>query len=329
MIIKTFDLNQINLNSNRYILFYGVNEGAKSEEISKIISKYKDKTTYKYDEKEVLENTDNIINNFLSKSLFENQKLLIINRASEKILKFISELIEREIPDIFVIINSTALDKRSKLRNLFEKDKNLICVPFYQDTNSTLTARVQKFLGEKNIKISQSDLNILIQKCNGDRGILNNELEKIEFYCKNKKTITTKELNKLINLIENTSVSELIDNCLAKNKKKAIQILNENIFNTDDNILILRTFLIKLKRILNIAEDYTKNNNLEKSIQNAKPPIFWKDKEIVKQQIKNWKPQQIREMIYEIGKIELDVKKYQNNSINFITDLIIQKATLN
>ena len=136
--------------------------------------------------------------------------------------------------------------------------------------------------------------------------ILNNELEKIEFYCKNKKTITTKELNKLINLIENTNVSELIDNCLAKNKKKTIHILNENIFNTDDNILILRTFLIKLKRILNIAEDYTKNNNLEKSIQNAKPPVFWKDKEIVKQQIKSWKPHQIREMIYEIGKIELD-----------------------
>ena len=169
MIIKTFDLNQINLNSNRYMLFYGVNEGAKFEEISKIISKYKDKTIYKYDEKEILENTDNVINNFLSKSLFENQKLLIINRSSEKILKFISELIEREIPDIFVIINSTALDKRSKLRKLFEKDKNLICVPFYQDTNSTLTARVQKFLREKNIKISQSDLNILIQKCNGDR----------------------------------------------------------------------------------------------------------------------------------------------------------------
>ena len=263
----------------------------------------------------------------MSKSLFEDKKIIIINRSSDKIIKFLTELFEKNITDLILIIDATILDKKSKLRLLFEKDKKLICVPFYQDTHATLVTLVQRFLRKKQINISQSNINLIIQKCNGDRGILNNELEKIALFCKNKKTITVQELNKLINLIENFGISELVDNCLAKNKNKTINILNENILNSEDSIVILRTFLIKLKKIQKIAEEYFQNKNLELAISNAKPPIFWKDKDLIKQQIKNWKLHQIKKLIYEINEIELKAKKNLNNSINLTTDFIIQKAS--
>ena len=327
MIIKSNDTRKIDLNKNQYILFYGVNEGAKADEISSLVLKNKDKTIARYEEKEILENNQNIYDDILSKSLFDNQKIIIINRASDKIFKFISELSEKNISDISFIINASALEKKSKLRSFFEKTKELICVPFYQDTPSSLSILTQNFLKEKKINISQENINLIINRCNGDRGILKGELNKIEFFCKNKKNISTLDLVKLTNLIENYSISELVDNCLAKNKKKTMYILNENKFSSEDCITIIRTFLYKLKRILILSNDYLINKNLDKTILSAKPPIFWKDKDIVKQQINKWNPKQIKDLIYEINEIELSIKKNLNNSINLTTNLIIDQVS--
>ena len=327
MIIKSNDTGKINLDKNQYILLYGINEGAKTDEISSLVLKNKNKTITRYEEKEILENNQNIYDDILSKSLFDNQKIIIINRASDKIFKFISELSEKNISDISFIINASALEKKSKLRSFFEKTKELICVPFYQDTPSSLSILTQNFLKEKKINISQENINLIINRCNGDRGILKGELNKIEFFCKNKKNISTLDLVKLTNLIENYSISELVDNCLAKNKKKTMYILNENKFSSEDCITIIRTFLYKLKRILILSNDYLINKNLDKTILSAKPPIFWKDKDIVKQQINKWNPKQIKNLIYEINEIELSIKKNLNNSINLTTNLIIDQLS--
>ena len=327
MIVKYFDLNKINFNKDHYILLHGANEGAKSDEIINILSKNTDREIIKYDENEILINIDEIYNRVLSKSLFENKKIIIINRSSDKILKFISELLERKIQDVSIILKALVLEKKSKLRSFFEKSKTLVTVPFYEDTHSILSSMAQKFFREKKINISPSNINLLIQKCNGDRANLRNELKKIEYFFKNKKTITNEELNKLTNLIENFSISELVDNCLAKNLNKTINILNENIFNSEDSIIILRTFHHKLKRIQRIMEDFIENGNLEKSISNVKPPIFWKDKDIVKQQLKNWKIDEIKQLIFDINDIEYKAKKSLNNSIYLTTDLILDKAS--
>ena len=327
MIIKSNDTGKIDLDKNQYILLYGLNEGAKADEISSLVLKNKDKTIARYEEKEILENNQNIYDDILSKSLFDNQKIIIINRASDKIFKFISELSEKNISDISFIINASALEKKSKLRSFFAKTKELICVPFYQDTPSSLSILTQNFLKEKKINISQENINLIINRCNGDRGILKGELNKIEFFCKNKKNISTLDLVKLTNLIENYSISELVDNCLAKNKKKTMYILNENEFSSEDCITIIRTFLYKLKRILILSNDYLINKNLDKTILSAKPPIFWKDKDIVKQQINKWNPKQIKNLIYEINEIELSIKKNLNNSINLTTNLIIDQVS--
>ena len=327
MIVKYFDLNKINFNKDHYILLHGANEGAKSDEIVNILSQNIDREIVKYDENEILNNIDEIYNRLLSKSLFENKKIIIINRSSDKILKFISELLERKIQDVSIILKASVLEKKSKLRSLFEKSKTLVTVPFYEDTHSILSSIAQKFFREKKINISPSNINLLIQKCNGDRANLRNELKKIEHFCKNRKTITSEELNKLTNLIENFSISELVDNCLAKNLKKTINILNENVFNSEDSIIILRTFHYKLKRMQRIMEDFIENGNLEKSISNAKPPIFWKDKDIVKQQLKSWKIDEIKQLIFDINDIEYKAKKNLNNSIYLATDLILDKAS--
>ena len=202
----------------------------------------------------------------------------------------------------------------------------MICIPTYLDNNDTLSRLAGNFFREQNISISQQNINLIVEKCNGDRNNLKNEIEKIKNFIKNKKKISPQEILKLINLTENHELSELIDNCLAKNKNRIINILNENNYNAEDCILILRTFLSKAKRILKLAIELEQNQSIEKTINTAKPPIFWKDKEIVKIQLHKWKPKKIRELINNINDIELEIKKNYDNSVIIITNFILEKS---
>ena len=329
MILKSYEVNKIDINKSNFILFYGQNQGAKEEEISKILEKNKDKTLNRYEEKQILENNEDFFNSIMSNALFDNQKIITINRATDKLLKTIENILEKNITDISIVINSNILEKKSKLRSLFEKNKNLICVPFYPDTPETLLRLTSNFFRQNNVTISQANINLIVNKCNGDRGILRNELEKIKFFAQNGKKITTENLLRLVNLIENYSISELIDNCLAKNQKKTISILNENNYNNEDCIIIIRTFLNKLKKLLYLSINYQKNEDLNQTISNAKPPIFWKDKEIIKQQLTKWTSVQIKKLIVDTSEIELKIKKNSINPVNIVSNFILDQTNFN
>ena len=326
MILKFYELNKINILDQKFFLFYGNNEGLKKEEISKLHIKSK-KKLFRFNEKQILENPEFFLEDVYSGSLFENEKFIVINHASEKILKVVQMIIEKNPEDISILVNAEQLDKKSKLRSSFEKKKELIAVGFYPDTNVTLIKLAQNFISQKKIALSQMNINFVVSRCNGNREFLINELEKIEQFSKSKKNITLDDLIKLINLSEDFSISELVDNCLAKNQKKTFYIINENNFNNDDSIIITRTFLNKLKKILVLSENYYLNKDIEKTINEARPPIFWKDKEIVKKQVKYWSAENLQNLIMQINQIELLIKRNSNNALNYILDFIIEKSS--
>ena len=327
MIIKSYELNKLNLDQNRLILFYGKNEGLKNESINNLLKNKE--TITKYEEKEILESTNIFLENIFSKSLFENEKIIIIKRATDKILKIIEEIEEKNIEDVKIIFNADILEKKSKLRSFFEKNKEHVCIAFYPDTDQVLSKLTYNFFNQKKISLSPANINLIVNKCNGDRETLFNELNKIEYFSKSGRKITEESIIKLTNLIENHSISDLVDNCLAKNKKKIINILNENNFGNEDCIMITRSFLLKSKKILKLSSEFKSNKNIDLTISSAKPPIFWKDKEITKQQIYKWTPENIRKLIYSLNEIELLVKKNINNSINLITDFILDQSSSN
>ena len=325
MILKTFELRKISNNTIFYLL-YGKNEGLKAECINGIINKNNGKI-FNYDEKQIKEQLEPFYENILSNSLFEDEKIIIINRGSDKIYEIIKDLIGRNLNNIKIIISAGILETRSKLRSLFEKSQNLVCIPTYPDNHDTLSKLTSNFFKSEKISVSQQNINLIVEKCNGDRNNLYNELSKIKNFAINKEKISSQEILKLINLSENYGLSELIDNCLSKNKKKIINILNENNYNTEDCIIILRTFLSKAKRILKLANQLELNKDVNKTINTAKPPIFWKDKEIVKIQLNKWKPKKIKELIKSINNIELEIKKNYGNSVLIITNFILEKAS--
>tara|TARA_B100000787_G_C16191397_1_gene297740 strand:- start:587 stop:1582 length:996 start_codon:yes stop_codon:yes gene_type:complete len=328
VIIKFFELDKLKKENYNYFLLYGENQGLKNELIKDYFLKNFKDNSYKYDEKEILDNLENFFNNILSQSFFEKEKLIVVERVTDKILDVIEEIVERKISDLKIVFNADILDKKSKLRSFFEKDKNTVCIPFYADNNQTLTGIVGNFFRQNNIPISQQSLNLLVERAKGDRKNLKSELEKIKNFLNGRKKIEIEDLIKLTNLAENYDVSELIDNCLAKNKRKTINILNENNYTLDDCIIIIRTLLIKSKKLLKLCKQFQIEKNIDLVISSCKPPIFWKDKEITKQQIKNWTYTNIENLIYKISEIELLIKKNSNNSINILSDFIIEQVTV-
>ena len=326
MIVKFFEINKINLKNKKYFLLYGKNEGLIEETINETLKPNLPENVYNYEEKEILEDISSFKENLVNKSFFESEKLIIIKRATDKLFGLVEELIDRNIQDISMIFISSLLDKKSKIRNFFEKSKNTACIAFYEDNIQTLSLVAQKFLRERKINISQQDLNILAEKAKGDRINLKNELQKIVNFSLERKSIGINEILKLTNLSENYDLSELVDSCLSKNKKKINKILNENNFSQEDCVLILRILLSKLKRLLKLYLDPDIKTNVEKALNSYKPPIFWKDKEIIKQQIKILNFEKTKELVSKTGEIELIIKKNPSISINVTTDFIINQA---
>tara|TARA_B100000965_G_scaffold397004_1_gene412834 strand:+ start:47 stop:1030 length:984 start_codon:yes stop_codon:yes gene_type:complete len=326
MIVKAYDLQKFEKKNKKIFLFYGENEGYKNYLIKEVfIDNFKGEIK-RFEENEVLNNFEEFISSLINKSFFEQLKLIIISRASEKIMKLIDDLIDRGINDVTIVINASILDKKSKLRSIFEKNKNLICTPFYKEDSRALFQQANIFFKNNKISVSQELINLIVERSSGDRMNLNNELNKISLFLLEKKKINIDDVIKLTNLAENYSISELADNCLSKNIKKINKIFDENIFSIDDCILIIRTLLVKTKRLLEIKKISEKNKNIEETILNYKPPIFWKDKEIVKNQISKWNLNDTEKLIYKINGIELSIKKNYYNSLNIVSDFIINTA---
>ena len=321
MILKTQDLDR-NVDY-KIFLFHGINEGLKEEILNKKFKSAFKENIYTYYEKEVFSDIENFYNQILSKSFFEKNKLIIIKEASDKIKSEIEILKEKKLDDIKIVLISNILDKKSKLRNLFEKDKDLISIAFYSDNNQTLTTITKSFFLKKKISISQESIDLIVNRANGERKSLNKELTKIESFLLNKKKLTIEEIHVLTNLSENYSINELVDNCLGKNKNKTIYILNENNFSFEDAIIIIRTFLVKTKRLIKLKQNLKVNKNIDHTIMNFKPQIFWKDKELVKKQIKIWTLDRTYKLIEEINRIELNIKKNSVNSLNILFDFIL------
>tara|TARA_B100001250_G_scaffold409356_1_gene433537 strand:+ start:1365 stop:2348 length:984 start_codon:yes stop_codon:yes gene_type:complete len=326
MIIKAYEYQKIKNTNNKFFLFYGENDGFKNQVIHEVFTNNFKGIIERFDENEILNNFDNFISSQVNKSFFDQLKLILISRVTEKIIKLINELLERKINDVTIILKANNLDKKSKIRSIFEKDKNLICVPFYKDNDRTLIQLTNNFFRNKKISISQEIVNLIVERSSGDRINLNNELNKISLFLINKEKINIDDVIKLTNLAENYSISELADNCLSKNIKKINKILNENVFSIDDCILIVRTLLLKSKRLLEIKKINNSNKNIDQIISDYKPPIFWKEKEIVKNQASKWSLKDAEKLIYKIHDIELMVKKNYYNSLNIVSDFILNTA---
>ena len=326
MIIKSFNLNDIKKSKSNCFLLYGENDGHKEEAISNYFLKDFKGEVVRYDENQILENKNLFLETCFNESLFESNKIILVSRVTSKIYEIIKELTNKKIYNKKIIFISQLLEKRSKIRQLFETEEELVCVAFYQDNISSLYKIAYNFFKTNNISISSENINLILEKCSGDRKNLQNEMNKILNFSFKKNKITKEEILKLVSSQEGENYFELIDLCLAMNHFKVINIINNNSFNKNDAIILIRSFLSRLKRLVELKKIQNKKGNIKETIDFFKPSIFWKDKEIVQKQMEFWTLEKIYILIEELNTLELKFKRNYELSNNLIFDLIINTS---
>ena len=325
MIIKTFEIDKKKFDKQNFFLVYGENEGLKKE-IIQTIKKNLNGVVENFDETQINNDKQTFYEKIFNRSLFEKEKIIIINRCSEKIYDVIENIVEGKISDIKIILNASVLEKKSKLRNMFEKRSELVIVPTYKDTSVTLLEIAKKFFYNYKISVSQETINLLVNRCNGNRGHLKSELDKILVYMNDKKSVNLEEIYKLTNLSENYAINELVDTSLSKNAQRTSEIINESNYKSEEAIIILRTFLQKAKRLLNLYETHDGNLNYDNLVNNCVPPIFWKDKPIIKKQLEIWSKLKIKNLIMKINKTEIYIKKNSSISLMLVFNFIYETS---
>ena len=330
MIVKSYEVtkNVSNFSSSNLVLLYGENIGLKKDIkdfIKKSIVKKNDNAEMiSLYENEILNNDENFNNFIYSGSLFGNKKIISIFEATDKIFNKINNIYDNYIEDIFIIIFSGVLEKKSKLRNFFEKSKKTICIPCYLDSEKDLEIIASKEFKKNNISISREAINLLIEKSNSDRNNLKNEMEKIKSYSLNKKNLDLEDIKLLINFTGNYKSDILVNECLCGNISEYKKIIGELYGDTTNQILLLRILSNKVQRLLNIKEQKNVTNNLENLINYSKPPIFWKEKPIVKKQLSIWSLDALKTIINKINNTELMCKKNPVGSKIIFFNLFLQ-----
>jgi len=331
MIIKSFEINKkvkILLNINIYLI-YGENTGLKKDIREAIINTKSEKNekieTLTFYENDIINDEKNFYNAIYSGSLFSSKKIITINNGTDKLTKHIEYLLNKNPENIILIVFADILQKKSKLRNLFEINKNTICTPCYLDSERDLQYIIINELKKNNIPLSREAINLIIEKSNNDRSYLRNEIEKIKSYSLNKTKIELEDIKHLINFSGEHKSEVLINECLCGNVLQYKKILSEFYTNTMNQIYLLRILSNKIQRLLNIKKMEEKYQNLDGLLGAVKPPIFWKDKEIVKKQLKIWNIDRLKKIVLEINNTELLCKKNPQISkaifINFFTKL--------
>ena len=331
MIIKSYEVqkNKSNLSKYNFFLLYGENLGLKKD-IKKFIKSGIEKKDNNVEilflyESEILDNEENFYNFIYSGSLFGNKKIITIYETTDKIIKKISDIYDKYPDNVFLIIFSEILEKKSKLRNFFETNKKTICIPCYLDSEKDMGIIAQSELKKKNIVLPQEAINLLVEKSNSDRNNLRNEIEKIYLYTLSKKKLELDDIKSLINFSGDYKSDILINECLCGNIKQYKKIISELYFNTINQILLLRILSNKIHRLIKIKTDKSKSSNVDNLINSIKPSIFWKERPLVKKQLSIWKLNDLIKMIKEINNTELLCKKNPHISriifFNFFSEI--------
>ena len=331
MIIKSYEIkkNKTNLLKNNFFLLYGENLGLKKDIKNFIKNELKKKNDsveiLSLFESEIINNKDNFFNLIYSGSLFSQQKIITIYETTDKIIDIVKETYKKYSEDVYLIFFSNVLDKKSKIRNFFEKENQLTCVACYLDNEKDLATITQLELKKNNINLSRESINLLIEKSNSDRDNIRNEIEKIAAYSLDKEKIELDEVKSLINFSGDYKSDIFVNECLCGNITQYKKIISELYVNTINQILLLRILSNKIHRLLKIKGKTNESNNLDTLINTFKPSIFWKEKTIVKKQLTIWKLKDLKEIIPNINNTEILCKKNPqiSNSIfmNFFMEI--------
>ena len=325
MIIKSYILEQNILVVKDYnsVLFYGENEGIKNDFKRNLIEKEKEFEIIKFFQDELLKNNNLLFETINTPSLFNSKKIIFIYEVSEKLQKQLLTNLDFINQDTKIIIFAGNLDKKSKIRNFFEKEKKIAAIACYEDNDRTLINYVSnKLKGYKGL--SGEIINLIIQNSYQNRNIINAEIIKIKDYFLDKK-INEKDMRELLNIKDNSNFDKIRDASLLGDKIKVNKLIGEMQFLPEDNFYYLNQMNNRIIKLVELSNINTNTKDSEIAIDSIKPKIFWKDKPIYISQMRKWNIESLKYAMNEVSETEILMKK--NSYIK--NDILIKNLLVN
>ena len=308
------------IEKTKSILFYGENLGLKKFFKKFIIENNKNSKAVSFLQDEILSNTNLLFNELNNLSLFEDKKIIFIDNVNDKILKVLEEHLDG-VPNFQLFIFGQILDKKSKLRSYYEKSNIYGLVPCYEDSVITIQKIIQDEL--KNYQgVSSVNINIILEACGNDRVKVYNEIDKIKSFFEDKK-ITTNNLSRLLNSPRVDDFNELKDVVIKGNKHETNKLLTSTIIDQDRAVYYLSLINQRFYKIIDIIKAKRERSIIE-TVNNIKPPVFWKDKQNIVDQVKMWNLKKIQIILKKIFDLEIILK----SSSNINKNLLIKKLLI-
>ncbi len=305
--------NNLESIDKKLFLFFGENLGYKIDIQKKLRTNFKEYEVIKFIQDEILKNESVLLNEINNVSLFNTKKMFVIDQVSDKLINIIEE-VSKKINNNKLFLFAEILDKKSKIRNHFEKSKDCAAIACYADNEITIKKIImEKLKGYQGL--NANIINLLVDNSGLDRIKLNNEIEKICLYFKNK-TIELNQLEVLLNTKYNDDFNILKDAVLIGDKIRTNKLLSETVIDNEKNIYIVNVINQRLKKLLEVKR-LTVNNDVNSALEKIRPPIFWKDKENFLKQIKKWDEKKIKKILSKTYDLEVSIKS--NSVINAVT----------
>lgn len=301
-------------------LFYGENLGLKKDFKEKIKILNPNTKFISLFQDSILKKPTTLETEIQNDSLFDDKKIIFIEQANDKILTVLEENF-KYIKKNKIIIFSDILEKKSKLRNFYEKSTNFSIIACYPDDSLSIKKIIQKRL-KKFKELTSYNINLILESSNLDRIKLNNEIDKIISYFQDK-SLESSKLEVLLDIKINENFNSLRNEALNGNKTKTNKLLSDTIIDSEKNIYYLALINQRLNVLSEILSN-TQKDNVENIINRIKPPVFWKDKPNLIFQTKIWNQKKIKIILEKTYKTEIQIKS--NSTID--KNLLIKKLVL-
>jgi DNA polymerase-3 subunit delta len=327
MIVKSFNLNFQELLKKKFTLLYGENISLISEIENKITTEAKatkNLTIKKYQEEYLLQNKDIFDQLINAESLFGDQEMVVISKSTDKIIEIYDEKNAQD-NDKRIIFLSGPLTKKSKLRNLAEASTIFTCIACYNDTSEQLQSILFQKLKDNKISVSREFINSIFEINSLNRQDINDAVSKIQLI-QNTSKITEDNLKNIFHSSENSNNFEIINFCLLGDKKNINKVLS-NIYAQGINFNeILAALKYKVKKLIDILESDIANKDPNQLVESFKPPIFWKEKSMVKEQLRRWDKSELKQLMEIVYDIEVECKKNYDVSNIILQQFIVSTS---
>jgi DNA polymerase-3 subunit delta len=240
--------------------------------------------------------------------LLSSKRFILIRDAGDKSAVIISEAAAALHDGVFLVVIAGELSTRSALRDWFEKASNAAAIGCYRDEARDIHALVKQSFSAAGIEAGREVVDYLSTQLGNDREVTRQEIEKIIIYAGEEKTVSAEDVQTLVDYNRDTQMDDIVNAVADKNTAKLDRLLAQHLLEGTAPIVYLRALQRYFNRLYYIKARAEAGHDIETTVKNLKPKIFFRQEPLLIRHARNWTLPQITRALNYLISAELACK---------------------